>query len=458
LDEPSTSAGDGEPRYRTADATNLGMAFEIVVAANGVDQRLSFVGQRCLALTGVTAEAAMADPTLLHATVLPEHRAALEAAEAEAFATRRPFDIEIPMRGADGEVRWRRIAAMPRPQPDGSTVWDGLQIDVTDRRRMAAELEEQRSRLEMAVETTGLGLWEWDLRTNAVTWSARNKELFGLSRDAEVTLERYLGFIHPDDLSRVRVAYVAAREAPGGGDFSVEHRIVTARGDVSWILVHGRVLADESGPKLVLGTSLDVTQRRSAEERRALLMGELAHRSKNGMLVMLAMVHQAARSAGSVREFEEVLSARLHAMATSQDLVTQAGGRAVRLSDLLGQVLAAFDLGRFKLDPALEQLTVNQETAIGLALLSHELGTNAVKYGALSSPRGLVRIARKEATVGRAAIEWRESGGPEVRSTGRRGFGTRLIEAALRDRGGKVEASFAPEGFSAHVEFRAADD
>jgi len=184
-------------------------------------------------------------------------------------------------------------------------------------------------------------------------------------------------------------------------------------------------------------------------------MGELAHRSKNGMLVMQAMVNQAARSAESVAEFAEVLNARIQAMATSQDLVTQAGGRPVKLSQLLSQVLTPFDLNRFELDPALEALTVTQETAIGLALLSHEMGTNAVKYGALSSAKGRVRIARERAPDGHAAIQWRELDGPEVRPTNRRGFGSRLIDSVLRDRGGKVEAVFAPDGFSAHVEFRA---
>lgn len=441
-----------------ADATSLGMAFQIEASADGATRRFTFVGQRCLALNGVTAEAAMADPRLLYGMIEPDYREAFAAAEARALAAREPFDMEIAMRRPDGEVRWHRIASIPQPQADGRMLWDGLQIDITERRQMEAQLEEQRNRLEMAVETTGLGLWEWDLRTGAVGWSARNREMFGVADDDPVDIERYLALVHPEDLPRVREAYLAARDSlGGGGDFSVEHRVVTPAGETRWLLAHGRVISDDQGPKLVIGTSLDVTQRRTAEERRTLLMGELAHRARNGMLVMQAMVQQAARSAATVEEFAEVLSARLQAMATSQDLVTQAGGRPVRLSDLLAQVLTPFDLDRFDLDPALGALTVNQETAIGLALLSHEMGTNAVKHGALSSPQGRVRIARRRAPDGHAAIEWREMGGPQVLPTERRGFGSRLIDAALRDRGGKVEARFAPGGFEAHVEFRAAD-
>jgi PAS domain S-box-containing protein len=431
------------------------MAFQITASADGTQRRFSFVGQRCLALNGVTAEAVMADPDLLYTMILPEHREVFARVENEAAAAMKPFDLEVAMRRADGEVRWHRIASMPRMQADGTVLWDGLQIDVTDRRIMAAELEAQRNRLEMAVETTGLGLWEWDLGASEVTWSPRNRELFGVGPDYPVTLDGYLSFIHPDDLDRVRNAYLAARDAGEDADFAVEHRIITAGGEERWLLVHGRVIADDNGPRRAIGTSLDVTQRRTAEEHQILLMGELAHRSKNGMLVMQAMVSQAARSAETVAEFAEVLNARIQAMATSQDLVTQAGGRPVKLSELLGQVLTPFDLNRFDLDPALETLTVAQETAIGLALLSHEMGTNAVKYGALSNPKGRVTIARERAPDGLAAIHWRELDGPQVLLTNRRGFGSRLIDSVLRDRGGKVEAVFAPDGFSAHVEFRA---
>jgi len=154
-------------------------------------RRFTFVGQRCLALNGVTAEAAMADPNLLYDMILPEHRPAFLAAEAQALAELRPFDIEVAMRRADGEVRWHRIASMPQAMPDGSTVWEGLQIDVTERRRIAAELAEHRRRMELAVEATGLGFWEWDLRTRTLVWSERNKALFGLPAGDAIDIDRY---------------------------------------------------------------------------------------------------------------------------------------------------------------------------------------------------------------------------------------------------------------------------
>jgi PAS domain S-box-containing protein len=446
------------PLIAAADATAIGMAFQMVASAGGADRRFSFVGQLCHALNGVTAEAALADPNLLYDMILPEYREAFLAAEAKALAELRPFDLEVAMRRADGEIRWHRITSMPQVKADGTTVWEGLQIDVTERRRLDAELAEQRRRLELAVEATGLGFWEWDLRNHRVTWSERNRALFGLPANDAIDMDRYVALIHPDDLDRVRGAFAEVRDRPDGGDFSVEHRAVTPSGDVRWLLVHGRVETDDAGPKLVVGTSLDVTERHAIDEQRSLLMGELAHRSKNGIAVVLAIVNQTARSAGSVEQFEDLLTARLQAMAQSQDLVTEAGGRPVRLSRVAQTVLAPFGLAPFDLDPEMEQVTVTGDIGSGIALLLHEMATNAVKYGALSNGKGRIAITRVlDVGPGLAALHWRERGGPPVKPDGRRGFGSKLLEAALRNRGGKVESSFPFEGFEARVEFPRAD-
>jgi PAS domain S-box-containing protein len=448
--EPTETMEPVEPAIRrTPDTSALGMAYQILVGEDG-ERRFSFVGQRCLALNGVTAEAAMAQPSLLYNMILPEHRAAFEAAEAEAVATLQPFDIEVAMRRADGAVRWHRIASMPRRLPDGRLAWDGLQIDVTERRSIAAELEEQRRRLEIAVEATGLGFWEWDLAENTLVWSERNKAIFGLPADAAVTISRYMELVHPEDLGRVRQTYLDARGR--GGDFSVEHRVNLPGGELRWVVSHGRVTLEAGEPKLVVGTSLDITQRKATEERRALLMGELAHRAKNGIAVVMAIVQQTARSADTLEGFEELLMARLQSMATAQDLVTATGGRPVQLSDVVAQTMAPFGLGRFDM-AGLDGVMVVGEIAVGLGLLLHEMATNAVKYGALSNAKGRVRIARSDSGPGRVALNWREHGGPEVKLSNRQGFGTRLLQSALRNYGAEVAFRFEPQGFEATVAF-----
>lgn len=446
--------GTGKPIVRSAaDASALGMAFVLETRLEG-SRRFVFAGPRCLGVNGVTAETIMQDAKVFFDMILPEHRMTFAEAEAHSLASLEPFDVEVAMRRADGEVRWHRIASMLRQQPDGSVFWDGLQIDVTDRRNMAADLLEQHRRLEVAVETAGLGFWEWDIEAGKVSWSPRNKELYGLAPDAKVDVPRYLSMVHPEDLERVRSAFAAVREGGVGGDYSVEHRVVTPGGEQRWILAHGRVATDAAGQaRLVVGTSLDITERKALEERRSLLIGELAHRAKNGIAVMMAIVSQTARGAETVEAFEARIMARLQAMATSQDLVTASGGGPVALAEVISKALAPFGRANISIDPGISQVVIRGEMAVAMGLLLHEMATNAVKYGALSNRSGRVTLTLEAEGADSAAFVWREAGGPPVSSTTKPGFGTRILQQALRPQGGKVIFAFEPQGFYARAKF-----
>jgi PAS domain S-box-containing protein len=458
--------GAEDPIVRwSTDVTAVGMAFVLETkptpdtelgpdTKSGWARRFIFAGPRCLGVNGVEGEAIMRDAEIFFDMILPDHRATYAAAQAQALAELQPIDVEVAMRRADGEFRWHRISALLRGQPDGSVLWDGLQIDVTDRREIAAALLEQRRRLEVAVEATGLGFWEWDVTAGQVNWSDRNRALFGLGPDDPVSSRRYLELVHPDDRDEVRTTFEAARARPQGGAYSMEHRIVTPAGELRWVQAHGNIANNVEGDaRLVVGTALDITERRAAEERRALLMGELAHRAKNGIAILMAIVSQTARGQESVESFLEAIMARLQAMAASQDLVTEAGGRPVPLADVLVKAVTPFSLGRVDLDPEMAQVTLRGDMAIGMGLLIHEMATNAVKYGALSAAAGRITVGLDPAPEGRAAFTWRESGGPTVSTPAKPGFGTRLLQLVLRPQGGEVSFAFEPAGFHARVEF-----
>ena len=93
------------------------------------------------------------------------------------------------------------------------------------------------------------------------------------------------------------------------------------------------------------------------------------------------------------------------------------------------------------------------DMVVALALLLHELGTNAVKYGALAAATGRVKLSATTTAEGQAHLNWVESGGPEVRPPARRGFGSRLLDISLRNSGGHVSARFEPKGFCADIQF-----
>lgn len=306
------------------------------------------------------------------------------------------------------------------------------------------------------MEASGLGVWEWNVRTGEVIWNRRSRDLFGVDHDGPLTIQDYAELVHPEDRDAVRAAYQAAADEPDGGSFVYEHR--TARspdGRARWLQARGRVHKDADGVLRTVGAMLDITDRKRAEERRSLVLRELAHRAKNGILVLMTLVTQTAKNARDVGEFEAVLSARLKSLADSQDLVTGASGGALRLTDLLHRALTPFDTARFEIDSGLEAVCIDHDMVVAMALLLHELGTNAVKYGALSAPGGRVALELAAHDGGQAHVRWVERGGPPVKPATRRGFGTRLLDISLRNNGGSVAARFEPAGFEADIRFPA---
>ncbi len=210
------------------------------------------------------------------------------------------------------------------------------------------------------------------------------------------------------------------------------------------IIVVGAALSDSVRELRRSRTRLDETQARLQT-----LVGELAHRNRNALAVMMSIVSQSARNATSINEAERIINERLAARARAQDVVLASHGASASLCALLTATIAPFDAGRFTI-PSLPDAEIAPELAGPLGLLLHEMATNAVKHGALSTPDGRVLVDWTFAD-GAVALNWREIGGPAVARPARKGFGTRLLGAALKPHGGKVERRFHPEGVSCEL-------
>lgn len=200
-----------------------------------------------------------------------------------------------------------------------------------------------------------------------------------------------------------------------------------------------------------IGSVLDITERREAEERTELLLREVNHRSKNMLGLVLAVARQTA--ARSRAEFIERFAERIQALAASQDLLVGSSWRGVDVADLVRAQLGHFAdaIGtRIVLHGPPVRLTASAGQTLGMAL--HELATNAGKYGALSNAEGRVEIAwalvAAEAAEPRFEIGWVERDGPPVAPPQRSGFGSTVIDGMARVAlAASVEVSFAPEGF-----------
>ncbi|WP_331297727.1 sensor histidine kinase [Methylobacterium oryzae] len=204
-------------------------------------------------------------------------------------------------------------------------------------------------------------------------------------------------------------------------------------------------------PERILAVSRDITDQKLSEARQTLLMQELAHRMKNTMAMVQAVATQTMRNAPSLEAAGEALAARLLALAKAHDVLLQGSFTRASLSGLVeGAVSLHGDgvAGRFRI--AGPELTLGPRHGMTLALMLHELGTNAAKYGALSVAAGWVCITWNvaEAEGGQTLrFRWEESGGPPVTPPTRTGFGTRLIARSLAHSfGGTARMSYPREG------------
>ncbi|HEY1559581.1 MAG TPA: sensor histidine kinase [Caulobacteraceae bacterium] len=187
----------------------------------------------------------------------------------------------------------------------------------------------------------------------------------------------------------------------------------------------------------------------SANNRLQTVAGELAHRNRNSLFVIMSIVNQSARAAASASEAAGIINSRLEALVRAQDLLIESGTGTISLTRLIDRALEPFGSERFEITPATD-VDLATDVGIGLGLVFHELATNAVKHGAFSASSGRVLIGwRREGEEVR--LSWRERGGPQVRLPERRGFGSRLFEVALVPQGGKAECRYETEGLTCEL-------
>lgn len=331
-----------------------------------------------------------------------------------------------------------------------------LERRIKERKAAADALLESEVKTHLATETAGIGLWQWNVVTGDVRWDRTMFDLYGMTPtiDGSVQYGDYLACVHPDDA--VEQDAVLRDTVARGGDSQREFRIQRRDdGRVRHIRAVEIARAGTDGKtEWVVGTNLDVSEQRTREAHVQLLMGEVNHRAKNLLGVVMAVAHQTGGTDHA--EFMRRFSARIQSLAAGQDLLVSSQWRGVQLDALARAQLDHFKglIGdRIELAGCPALVSPSAVQTIGMAL--HELATNASKYGALSNDRGRIMIAwqRVQHPADRFVMTWTESDGPPVTLPTRRGFGSvvtgKMVKMSLD---GNVTADFAPSGFSWRLE------
>jgi PAS domain S-box-containing protein len=307
----------------------------------------------------------------------------------------------------------------------------------------------QQKTFDLAMVASEMGTWRYTMADNICVYDDNAQHLYGLTEagflhDEEGVKAKF----HPDDLELMWSRVAAACDPDGDGRYIVEYRVKQLDGGWRWLSAWGQVEFEGKGenrrPVAIAGASRDLTELKKAEERQRLLVNELNHRVKNSLATVQSIANQTLRGASDLQLARDAIDQRICSLARAHDLLTARNWAGVDLSEVVARVLEPFAAERFGVQGQPVELAPQQALILSMAL--HELATNAAKYGALSTPEGRVDLDWR-IQDGDFSLSWRERAGPPVTPPTRRGFGSRLLERALkRELGGSTTIRYLPEG------------
>jgi len=432
-----------ELRRTTSRLDLIGDAAPSLIYAKDREGRFLFANRAMLELYGCDL------PGLLGRTdadfARPEEAAAFRRNDRRIMGTGQAEELEEEVSQEGGTRVFLSLKAPLRD--DGGKVIGivGISSDVTGRRDQREQLIRMAERAETAQRAARSSLYEMNVATGAISRDPFVAELCGLAVDSiEPTQQGWERHLHPDDLAGFRSTVAAALE--GFERFAMEYRAIGADGRHVWLADTGQIQRGADGrPTRVIGLVMDITERKAAEEREHLLAREVDHRAKN-LLAVVQSVVQLTR-AEDAETLKLAITGRIQSLARAHSLLASSRWSGVDLAPLAHEELAPYtekDEQRITIEGP--KLRLKPAAAQSLALVLHELATNAAKYGALSRSGGRLDL-RWAVQDGQAVLDWREAGCPGLTLPDRSGFGSKLIRNSVeRQLRGSVAYDWSDDG------------
>lgn len=308
-----------------------------------------------------------------------------------------------------------------------------------------AQLRQSEESRTMALAAGQMGSWDWDRRTGECLWDDGQYSIFGVARQHfAVTAEKVRALIHPEDWQRLQqtIDRLLKDHSPTQSEF----RVKRPNGEVRWCIGTAAPSLDGVGKIMrISGVTVDITERKIAEERQALLAREVDHRAKNALALVQSIVR--LTKASDIAAYTTAVEGRIRALSRAHTILSLSRWQGADMRGLVEEELAPYRTGEtVKVEATGPNVSLQPAAAQSLALALHELVTNAAKYGALSSLSGRVSL-NWELTPGMLALKWTESGGPPTQAPASPGFGTRIITASVEGQlAGKAVFDWRPEG------------
>lgn len=317
--------------------------------------------------------------------------------------------------------------------------------------RLHREILETKRRLEGIVGSAMDAIITIDERQEIILFNPAAEKMFGVS--TEVAIGQPISRFIPERFRAGHDAHIQRFRETG-----VTGRRMGALGAISGLRADGEEFpieasisqVDVEGERLATVILRDITERLANEEARLLLAREVDHRAKNALAVVQALV--SLTTAKTKEDFILAVQGRVSALGRAHSLLAQNRWQGGDLGHIIADETAAyFKPGQLRSKGGKVVLSPNAVQPV--SLLIHELATNAVKYGALSSPSGRVDITWQYSEDGNFQLEWKETGGPAVGEPSAKGFGTTLMSTVSRQLGGNIDILWRKEGIvvTAHL-------
>lgn len=317
-------------------------------------------------------------------------------------------------------------------------------------RARTGELEESNARLleseqrrNLALAAGKMGSWDWDWVNGDWMWDEGQFRIFGVDPQTfVVTTANVQALLHPDDVDELRKAI--ARFGKGERSYEAEFRVNRPDGDVCWCVGTAAATIDRAGRVVrVSGVTIDITERKRAEQRQNLLAREVDHRAKNALALAQSIVRLTRGK--TVKAYIQAVEGRISALARVHTILSLSSWQGAEIGRLVDEELAPYATGD-QIAFSGSDIQLQPETAQTLALALHELVTNSAKYGALSTLAGRLNI-KWEIDRDMLRMVWEEKDGPLVEEPASRGFGTRSVIAAIESQlGGQADFDWRSEG------------
>src|SRR5215813_4526873 len=301
----------------------------------------------------------------------------------------------------------------------------GLTRDITERKQAELALAERNTQLALAGKAGLVATFAYDVKTERVQISEGYAAIYGFPEGTtEIARSQWRALVLPEDLERLET-FRSQAFANRQREYGIEYRVILPDGEVRWIETRSFALYDGEGrPQRVVGVNIDITERKRAEEARKILNAELDHRVKNTLATVSAVMSHTLNASSSMAEFATALDGRLQSMARTHDLLSATRWQGISVAELVRRELAPYATTE-NAEINGPEVILRAEAGQAMAMVLHELATNAAKYGSLSTQNGRVSIRWRQRSNRHPrphlVLEWREIGGPSVVTAGNSG-------------------------------------